>query len=64
MWVDDQTGVLLKLVGTDDTSTQVYSIDVADIQFDASAIQIPPISPPLAGWTAITHPTVGMVSQP
>ena len=64
MWVDDQTGVLLKLVGTDDTSTQVYSIDVADIQFDASAIQIPPISPPLAGWTAITHQTAEAVSQP
>jgi hypothetical protein len=64
MWVDDQTGVLLKLVGTDDTSTQVYSIDVADIQFDASAIQIPPISPPPAGWTAVTHQTAGAVPGP
>ncbi|WP_394840517.1 hypothetical protein LZC95_25780 [Pendulispora brunnea] len=34
MWIDDETGVLLKLSGTDDRGRVVYAIDVTDIQFD------------------------------
>jgi hypothetical protein len=34
MWVDDQTGVLLQLVGSDADGTAVYSVVVKNIQFD------------------------------
>ncbi|WP_394845525.1 hypothetical protein LZC95_51895 [Pendulispora brunnea] len=54
MWVDDETGVLLKLVGTKDDGTVAYSIDVTNIQFNrgvdakAFAMDAP------AGWKNLT----------
>jgi hypothetical protein len=34
MWVDDQTGVLLRLVGSDAEGNVAYHVTVQDIQFD------------------------------
>lgn len=55
MWVDDKTGVLLKLIGTDDKSKQVYSIEMLNVQFDTGTVKVPAISTPPADWTAITR---------
>ncbi|MBS1212228.1 MAG: hypothetical protein H6R26_844, partial [Proteobacteria bacterium] len=52
MWVDDETGVLLKLVGTDKSSKTAYAIDVRDIQFDAGMDLNPSIAAP-AGWKSL-----------
>lgn len=49
MWVDDETGVLLKLVGTDEAGKVAYSIDVQDIQFNSGIKLNPAIEAP-AGW--------------
>ncbi|MGH8603061.1 MAG: hypothetical protein ACREXR_09915, partial [Gammaproteobacteria bacterium] len=49
MWVDDETGVLLKLVGTDEAGKVVYSIDVQDIRFN-SGIELNPAIEAPAGW--------------
>ncbi|WP_394840518.1 hypothetical protein LZC95_25785 [Pendulispora brunnea] len=53
MWVDDETGTLLKLSGTNEHGRIVYAIDVSDIQFDRGvALGEFALDEP-AGWTNI-----------
>ncbi|GAB3352153.1 hypothetical protein [Lysobacter tyrosinilyticus] len=49
MWVDDATGVLLKLVGTDKLNRTVYFIDVKAIEFNTGRDLRPQIKAP-TGW--------------
>lgn len=50
MWVDDATGVLLKLRGTDAAGRVMYYIDVQDLKFDSGIDLHPAIKAPV-GWT-------------
>lgn len=52
IWVDDETGVLLKLLGTDRAGKIAYAIDVQDIQFDTGMDLNPAIAAP-AGWKSL-----------
>lgn len=52
MWVDDETGVLLKLQGTDKAGKVAYAIDVRDIQFDTGMDLNPAIAAP-ADWKSL-----------
>jgi len=52
MWVDDATGVLLKLQGTDGAGRRVYFIDVDDIEFN-TGVELRPATDAPRGWKRI-----------
>lgn len=52
MWVDSDTGVLLKLIGSDRQGKQAYSIVVRDLRLDTGLKLQPTLATP-RGWTRI-----------
>jgi hypothetical protein len=59
MWVDDATGVLLKLTGTDASGKLVYAIDVRDIHFNTGATDLAAKLAVPAGFTRIAAHAAG-----
>ncbi|WP_157499798.1 hypothetical protein [Lysobacter sp. Root983] len=52
MWVDSDTGVLLKLVGSDRQGKAAYSIVVRDLRLDSGLKLTPSLAAP-QGWTRV-----------
>ncbi|OYD08772.1 LolA family protein [Paludifilum halophilum] len=57
MWVDRQTGVLLKLEGTDSKGNVAYSIDVQDIQFNQGVNESQFTVDTPKGWEKVEKPS-------
>lgn len=62
MWVDDETGTLLKLTGTDERGAVVYFVEVDAIQFNAG-VDLPSMLGRYFDLVAVTDPEGSLVRE-